>query len=239
MDLQELRNRMAHWAGLTASNADPDFNSISTTLLNAAQVRYGRRLFVPRSNLLFSGVGTPTITLPDTPYHNGIISVFDVSNGRRLPVFDVYTADNEYPDRANMNPGLPEFVEYDYLSSPNVLRLWPAPSTAIDIRVFFAFMPQLMRAGTDQPWNGQFPEYHEIIALSAALDYVERRLGEDALDRQRDENPYGPLNAPNWLRKKLAEMESEVQANVSVLVRSVPTANRRLGFRNSGYRWTR
>lgn len=238
MNLQELRELAAHYAGLTSSTAAGDFNSIITPLLNAAQVRHGRRLRVPRQYVTLTGVTTATVTLPITPYaSNGLISVFDLTNKNRLPIYRPYEADNEWPDRASAPPGVPSMVEWDQ-TNPATLTIYPTPSTPVDLRVFIAYDPPQMQVAADQPWSGQFPEHHELIAVSAALEYVEKRIGDDAETLVADRNPYAPLNAVRWLRGKLDALEKEA-FNALVPVLSVPTANRRLTFRNSGYRWTR
>lgn len=236
MTLNELRELAANWAGKSAANADPDFGFAITMLLNSAQLRYGRKFLVPRGYYNAVGVTTPTITLPNTPYKNGLISVFDITNKRRIPVYSPYEADNKWPDRASAPAGRTQIVEWDN-ANPSVINLWPQPATPNDYRVFYAFTPSVLQQGNDQAWNGVFPEYHEIIALAAALDYVERRLGEDSANLVADQNPYGPLNAPRWLRGKLDKMEQEVSLAVSAF-NTVGTGDSQLGFRNSSYSWS-
>ena len=236
MTLNELRELAANWAGRSAVNSDADFNMIITSLLNSAQMRYGRRFLVPRGYYSASGVTGSTITLPKTPYKNGVLSVFDATNQRRIPVYTPYEADNKWPDRASASKGATQIVEWDN-AQPTVLTLWPQPSSANDYRIFYAYAPQPMATGDDEPWDGIYPEYHEIIALAAALDYVERKLGEDSANLIADQNPYGPLNAPRWLRGKLDKMEQEVAIALTPFD-VVGTGDEQLGFRNSSYRWS-
>ena len=236
MTLQELRELAAHWAGYSAANADPNFVAIVNALLNNANRRYGARFLIPRTTEVFTGVSTSLITLTNTPYSNGLFSVIDRTNKRRLPIYNTYEADNRWPDRATASPGLPRFVEWEP-ANPTSLTIHPQPSPPVDLAVFYSYVPPQMQSGDDQPWDGQYPEYHELLAIAAALDYVEKRLGEDSAEKLRDENPYGPLNAPNWLKKKLIEKEMEVM-NAVVRIASVPTADAYGGtWRSPGYRF--
>lgn len=236
MTLQELRELTAHWAGFTAANADPGFIAIVNQLLNSANVRYSAKFYLPRRTEVFTGVSTPTITLTSQPLSNGLFSVIDRTNKRRLPIYNTYEADNHWPDRFSSSPGKPAMVEWEP-SNPTQLNIWPQPSSPTDIAVFYAYVPPQMLQGTDQPWDGQYPEFHDVLAIAAALDYVEKRLGEDSAEKLRDENPYGPLNAPNWLRKKLLQREMEV-LDATVRIAPVPTADPYGGdWRSPGYRF--
>ncbi len=236
MTLNELKELAAHWAGESAANADPDFSFAATMLLNSAQLRYGRKFLVPRGYYDALNITSQTITVPRVPYKNGLLSVFDITNKRRIPIYTPYEADNKWPDRVSAQPGRTQIVEWDN-ANPSVIKLWPQPSSANDYRIFYAFAPTPMKSGSDQAWDGVYPEYHEIIALAAALDYVERRLGEDSANLIADENPYGPLNAPRWLRGKLDKMEQEVAVAIQPFD-VVGTRDAQLGFANSSYRWS-
>lgn len=235
MTLQELRNAAAHWAGYVGANEDPQFIAVVNVLLESSQLAYGRKWFLPRTHEETPiTAGTATYTLANTPYANGVLSVS--IDGQRVPVVDNYRLDNLYPDRDATATGDVRFVEFDHTTGPNTIRFWPAPSSAINrLRVYYAFVPQRMEASTDEPWNGQYPEYHEIIALRAALHYVEKRLGEDSAEKARDENPYGPLNAPNWLRRRLAEMEANYDVRLSRLATAIPTAEPAGRWYSPGY----
>jgi len=235
MTLHELRNAAAHWAGFVGANEDPQFLAVVGRLLESTQLHYGRKWFLPRTHWETSvAAGTTTVNLPNAPYSNGVLSVS--IDGKRIPVVDNYRLDNEYPDRDPTETGRVRFVEFDHTTGPTALRLWPAPDSAISrLRVYYAYRPAAMQSGNDEPWDGQFPDYHEIIALRAALQYVEKRLGEDSAEKLRDENPYGPLNAPNWLRRRLAEMEAEYNAQLSRLASSIPTAEPAGRWYSPGY----
>lgn len=235
MTLHELRNAAAHWAGFTGANEDPQFVAVVNSLLNAAQLRYGRKWLLPRAyEDTTVAAGTANYTLANQPYSDGVLSVS--IDGKRVPVIDAYGIDNEYPDRDPAATGEVRFVEYDSTGSSNTLRLWPAPATAINrMRIYYAYIPPRMESGNDEPWDGQFQEYHEIIALRAALQYVEKRLGEDSAEKLKDENPYGPLNAPNWLRRRLAEMEAEYDVRLSRLASSIPTGDPAVRWYSPGY----
>jgi len=232
MTYQELRELAAHWAGFPSANTDPNFIAIVGVLLNNAQLRYGNRYFVPRRYESHS-ISSTSLLLDKTPYSNGVISVFDRTNKRRLPIYTPYEADNEFPDRFDATPDQPKVVVFDS-ANPTELGVFPQPLNPVELVVLYAYVPPRMERGEDHAWDGQFNEYQEIIAIAAALDYVERRLGEDSAELRKDENPYGPLNAPNWLRKKLAEKEVELQ-NALYRFGNLPTADAWGDWRSPGY----
>ena len=234
MTLQELRSEAAHWAGFVGSNEDPQFAAVIGMLLKDAHLYYGRKWLVPRRREQFAiASGTASVTLASRPYTRGVLTVS--IDGRRVPVLDPYRLDSEYGDRNPADTGDVRFVEHDFYAAPTLLRFWPIPSKDIDVVAFYGYIPPELRRGDDEAWDGQFPEYHNLIALRAALQYVEKRLGEDSAEKLRDENPYGPLNAPNWLKRKLLEMEAEYDVQLARLVSRIPTADPSGRWYSPGY----
>lgn len=234
MTLQELRNEAAHWAGFVGSNEDPQFAAAIWMLLKDAHTYYGRKWLIPRRREQFAvASGTASITLASRPYSRGVLTVS--IDGRRVPVLDPYRLDSEYGNRDLADTGKVRFAEHDPYAAPNIIRFWPIPSSDVQVAVFYGYLPPDLQRGDDEAWDGQFPEYHNIIALRAALQYVEKRLGEDSAEKLRDENPYGPINAPNWLKGKLREMEAEYNVQLSRLVSRIPTADPSGRWHSPGY----
>lgn len=214
MTLQELREMTANLSGISTSGASGELVANIDNLLNIAQRSLGHDLLVPRRDENFTGVSTPTITLTDRPYTNGIIDIVNLTSKERMEWYSPVEADIAMPDRANVSQGNPKIVEQKP-ESPGVLYLWPNPSAPVDIVVRYAYVPQPMVAMTDEPWSGQFPEFHDLLALHAARYFAQKITASDALENTRRENPYGPLN--NWRSINQLYMERKHEAEAMLL----------------------
>jgi len=237
MTLQELRRRAAHLSGFVGASADSQFEASIDYIINEVASRYAKLGRVPRTNEVLSGVtNTATITrAPQAP--NGVISVFDLTNKRRLPVYGTFEADNVAPTRATASAGMPRMVEWDHVSAPTSLLVWPHASPPVDLRIYYAYMPPEMERDSDEAWDGQLPQYHELIAYGAALEYLRKRIGEDSAEKLSDQNPYGPLNPITTLEKVVARKEAEFLAATAATARELPTADPYGGWYAPGYRW--
>jgi len=213
MNLQELRELAVWHAGYGSLAENNDLIPVLDRILNTENERLGAQLMVPRYELSITGHTAPTITLPSA-YHNGVLEVLDVKSRRRLPILTPQEANIELPDRTNLPPGQPKAVEIKPFQ-PNTLYLWPVPdSTGYDYIIRYARPPAQMIIWSDTAWDGQFPQYHDLIALSAALQLAVQRFGEDARNIETPKNPYGPLNAYRALRELYAQRLEEAKAEL-------------------------
>ena len=237
MTLHELRLRAAQLSGLSGPTADPEFAAVIDALLNSNMQRYAKLGRIPRMNedqvaaLAMSLMRTPQV--PD-----GLFSVVDLTNKRRIPVYDVYTADNLWPDRNTASPGKPRMAVWNRYVDPGVLQVFPAPSEPTQLRIFYAYVPPDMVRDDDEPWHGQLLQFHDLIAFGAAYDWAQRRLGEDAADGGSDQNPYAPLNFVRGIDAALKRREAEFLNATARIVEQLPTADPWNAWRAPGYAWT-
>ncbi len=239
MTLQELRLKAAHLSGFTGGNVEPQFDAIIDWLINEALLRYSKLGRIPRANEVLSGVNTQQVALGRTPQTpDGVFTVFDITNKRRLVVSDLYNADNVWPDRDTASPGNPRMVVWDAINDATHLHIFPMPSPSVDLRVLYAYVPTRLERDADEPWDGQLEQYHELLAVSAALDYTRRRIGEDSAEKLSDQNPYGPLNPITTLSKHLQRLEAEFLAATATVTTRHPTADAYGGWHAPGWRWT-
>ena len=233
MTLNELRSHAATLAGLPSVNADPFFANAVDGWLNDAQVRYGKRYGIPVARFEGNVAANPLVLNPP-PMDMGVFSVLDIDAGKRLRVLDEYEADSLMPDRGS-DTGRPAIVEMRRTDG-NRLYFWPAPDASYAYRIIYTAMPQRMERGNDEPWNGQYPEFHDLIALKVATDYALAGLGRDAEhEESADQNPYAPMNRIRFLKARLMEREAAVDAELSTT--SIPTAGAFIDTHTAGYRY--
>jgi len=161
MTLAQLQGQLARLIGLQNVSNDPNVAAWVTDALNQAQLEIAVDLQIPRTRFTL-GPGVNPFVLPPGIQSWGVLAVRDITNDNPLAIID--------PSRrlAESNPtatGVPIFAEYGF----NQLNLYPAPTTPVQIEVVAAVIPADMVLATDQPWNGQYPDYHGLIAMKAAL----------------------------------------------------------------------
>lgn len=161
MTLAQLQTQLARLIGLQNIGNDPNVAAWTTDALNQAQLEIATDLQIPRVRFTL-GPGVNPFVLPSGIQSWGVIAVRDITNDNPLAIVD--------PARrlAESNPsstGIPVFAEYDF----NQLNLYPVPTAPVQIEVVAAVIPADMTLPTDQPWNGQYPDYHGLIAMKAAL----------------------------------------------------------------------
>lgn len=211
MTLQQLRDSAARLSGYSEAINDPVFRAEIDTALNELNYTYGRRFLIPRYELSFPAQSTQTLTLPDA-YADGIIDIVDVTNGKQLPVYKPEEANQIDPDRTSWTfTDTPRYAEVAP-ETPNVIKLWPVPSSASDYIVRYARPPANMERGTDEPWDGQAKEFHRLLALAGALAMIEMRSGEQARNIDLNPDPYGPLNSIRYLNARVHALEAEAEA---------------------------
>ncbi len=167
MTYTELQTRLARYLGNASLADDPTYSSWAGDAINQAHLELARELKLPRGyNTL--NVVTGTVTIPDTLQTDGLLYVTDATNANPLPILYPEKIASKLPDRGSLSAGVPKVVEYDPFN-PAQFKLWPAPAAATDLDIIYAKAPATLSASTDTPWENQLPEFHDLIALLAAL----------------------------------------------------------------------
>ncbi len=202
MTLADLKLRLARLLGLENVSDDPVFSAWSSAALNDAMGKLSAQLQIPRKTYTLSSV-VDSATAPSDMQTWGLLAANDMTNGTSLAIIDPARRMSRFPEAVTAPPTA---VEYDVAN--NRLTLWPKPPSKIDLLILYAAVPQQMVADTDVPFNGQYDEFHYIIAFGAALLVHEGDWG----DPQR----------VDWVRKRYIEELAEFVARVNTFNKSKP-----------------
>ena len=167
MTYAELQTRLARYLGNASLADDPTYNTWAGDAINQAHLELARGLRLPRGYSTLS-VTTGTVTIPDTLQTDGLLYVSDATNANPLPILYPEKIASKMPDRTSLPAGIPKVVEYDPFN-PSQFKLWPPPAATTTLDVIYAKNPATLSASTDTPWDNQLPEFHDVIALRAAL----------------------------------------------------------------------
>jgi len=97
--------------------------------------------------------------------------VFDKDNQHQLTIYDKATGSSKYANLTNLR-GRPSIALYDP-STPGQVDVYPFPVATTTLSFYYSVVPADMVNDTDVPWNGAFPEHHDVIALRAAMLLLE------------------------------------------------------------------
>lgn len=164
MNLTQLQARLARYLGLANVTDDPDVAAWTAIALNDAQLSIATELQIPRD--------VRTVTIPPGPYSLGpgvqswgLLAAADTTNGNPLGVVSTARRVAEFPSLPPAS--VPRIVAYE--PSTNTIELLPPPIAPVTVVLYLALIPADMVNPTDEPWNGQYADWHDLVAMRAAL----------------------------------------------------------------------
>lgn len=172
MTLGELRKALARYLGLASTVQDGLVAYHETEALNSAMRREGLDLGLPRltasvpiddNNL---GVTSGLAYQIDVPLSASYTTPSDEE--RQLPIV--------YLEGLDLNGPKPHAVWSFATGALKIEPIETEPITGIEL-TYIPVYPD-MRNANDEPWLGQFKRFHELIALSAAVDLATQLVGE-------------------------------------------------------------
>jgi len=168
MTYAELENLLAHYLGLGAVADDPVVAAAAPALLNNAQRRIASFLRIPRVEESFAYAGGAH-TLTRQALYGGILMVVDTTNGSPIARVERSRLYSVLPNYTTATGPVPRYVVQDELV-PSRLYFYPTPTSPVNISVYYAYAPADMSVPTDEPFDGGYQEYHDLVAMLAALD---------------------------------------------------------------------
>ena len=162
MTYAELQDALARLVGVQALGNDPALATWAPQVLNEAQDDIARLLQIPRATTTLTYTGP--VTLPAGAQSWGLLAATDLTHGNTLAIVD---STRKHGLAAPGSVGIPQWAAYDGIS--NELELIPTPTAPLTLELVYAVIPADMSSPADQPWNGALPEYHNLVALLAAV----------------------------------------------------------------------
>ena len=169
MNLQQLREYTRNFVQDRGTSVITD-PTVDTELNRAARIlaeTYG--LTRKRNASLTVAANTYSVTLPAD--FAGVGEDLVRWNGAELPCISAdqaYVSDVEAFTGAALK-GAPQGYLYEpFTDYGNALMLWPTPNVAGTLDFTYQ-QGATMSARTDQPWGGRHADYHDAIALKAAI----------------------------------------------------------------------
>lgn len=165
MTLAELVDEVK---GLVGDVPDTDI----ITRLNRVMVRVARDLAVPRKYLDVNNI-TGEFTLNVGTVGVNVTEILganrDSRAGEVLPVITTAEANGSHPGWLHFSPGATRFLIYDPAVvglGEATLRPVPTPPLGESQSYILSVVtrPSLMSSGTDEPFDGLLPEYHEMLS---------------------------------------------------------------------------
>lgn len=208
MTLEELRKSLARHLGLASTVQDGLVAYHEIEALNQAMRREGASLGLPRLSRL-------------VPVVNGTADFTGLTYAVEEPLFATYKRfESQFrlpivvAESTAIYPWKPYALWHEETRTLDVVSDIPIPS----IQLVYKPEYPAMSSGSDTPWLNQFPRYHELIALSAAIDMSTTVTGEGAETLQARIS--GLQRAYGMLRNELVELVAgPLQSELSMKVR--------------------
>lgn len=208
MTLEELRRSLARYLGLASTVQDGLVAYHEIDALNQAMYREGISLGIPRLSR----------SVPITS--GGMADFTGLVNPVEAPLFASY----KYLEQQYRLPILTSESTAVYPSKP--YALWHEETRQLEVFSDFSipsiqlvYQPAYaaMSLGSDTPWLNQYQRYHELIALSVAIDMATTVTGETADTLQA--RLVGLRRAYDTLYNNLSELVGgPLQADMSLKV---------------------
>lgn len=172
MTLGELRRELAKQLGLDTVTSDGLVSYWDKELLNSAARDLSKELKIPRGTVVangsdYTGLDTMVISLPSGAKVMSVYATPDIL----VPLYDV----NEVAYTTDKLPYTAKSGHIAIVGSDEVTILKPEWAEWPDIvKVNYFYLAPDMVNDSDQPWDGQYAPYHNLIALKAAIEALPR-----------------------------------------------------------------
>lgn len=177
MTYADLQQRLALYLGLGSLADDPNVAAWGPIALNDAQRELSSIFKIPRTTEAFST--NPAFTTFPAQY-DGILQASETNIGRPLAVLTSSKAISRFPNFPTASDVYPAAVVQDEINHSQ-LTFYPNPTSPFSVSVLYAYVAPDMVNPTDVPWGGAYAEWHDTIALRAALQIFEA----DWADKER------------------------------------------------------